>query len=317
MATSLAFTNSIDVTDAVEFIPTVWSDDVVAGYKKNLVIGNLLSKINHNGKKGQVINIPAPVRGSANAKSANNVVTLNAFSATGIDVTINKHYEYSFVVEDIAELQALPSLRQFFTDDAGYALATQVDSDCRDLAATWNSGTAYSGAVIGGDGSTAYSASANTNTGNGSALTDAGIRRVIQTLDDNDVPGRDRYLVIPPVTKRTLLGIARFTEQAFTGEAGASSTIRNGFVGDVYGIPVYVSTNCKSILATDASTAYRVCLMFHKSVGVLATQQSVRTQAQYKQEALGTLVTADTVYGVQNLRSATAGCAGFGIVVPS
>lgn len=310
MATSLAFTNSIDVTDAVEFIPTVWSDDVVAGYKKNLVIGNLMSKINHNGKKGAVINIPSPSRGSANAKAANNVVTLNAFSATGIDVTINKHYEYSFVVEDIAELQALPSLRAFFTDDAGFALATQVDNDCRDLAATWNGGTAYSGAVIGGDGSTAFSAS---TTGNGTALTDAGIRRVIQTLDDNDVPMKDRYLVIPPVTKRTLLGIARFTEQAFTGESAGANSVRNGLVGDVYGIPVYVSTNCKAIESAD-STDYRVCLMFHKSVGVLATQQSVRTQAQYKQEALGTLVTADTVYGVANIRPTTAGLA---IVVPS
>ncbi len=314
MATSLAFTNSIDVTDAVEFIPTVWSDDVIAGFKKNLVIGNLFSKINHNGKKGQVINIPNPVRGSANAKSANNVVTLNAFSATGTDVTLNKHYEYSFVVEDIAELQALPSLRAFFTDDAGYALATQVDSDCRDLAATWNGGTAYSGAVIGSDGSTAYSSTANANAGNGAALTDAGIRRVIQTLDDNDVPMKDRYLVIPPVTKRTLLGIARFTEQAFTGELGAGNSLRNGLVGDVYGIPVYVSTNIKQAAATDATTLYRFCLMFHKSVAVLATQQSVRTQAQYKQEALGTLVTADTVYGVMSIRPTTAGLA---IAVPA
>lgn len=303
MATSLAYTNSIDVTDAAEFIPTVWSDDVVAAYKKNRVLANLFGAINHQGKKGQVINIPSPSRGSANAKSANNVVTLNAFSATGIDVTINKHYEFSFVVEDIAELQALSSLRSFYTDDAGYQLALQVDSDLRDLAATWNGGTAYSGAVIGGDGSTAWSAS---TTGNGSALTDAGIRRMIQTFDDNDVPGRDRYFVIPPVTKRTLLGLARFTEQAFTGEQGAGNAIRNGYVGDLYGSSVYVTSNLKSIESAD-STDYRVGLFFHKSVGVLATQQSVRTQAQYKQEALGTLVTADTVYGVANLRPTTAG----------
>lgn len=303
MATSLAYTNSIDVTDAAEFIPTVWSDDVVAAYKKNRVLANLFGAINHQGKKGQVINIPSPSRGSANAKSANNVVTLNAFTATGIDVTINKHYEFSFVVEDIAELQALSSLRSFYTDDAGYQLALQVDSDLRDLAATWNGGTAYSGAVIGGDGSTAWSAS---TTGNGSALTDAGIRRMIQTFDDNDVPGRDRYFVIPPVTKRTLLGLARFTEQAFTGEQGAGNAIRNGYVGDLYGSSVYVTSNLKSIESAD-STDYRVGLFFHKSVGVLATQQSVRTQAQYKQEALGTLVTADTVYGVANLRPTTAG----------
>lgn len=303
MATSLAYSNSIDVTDAAEFIPTVWSDDVVAAYKKNRVLANLFGAINHSGKKGQVINIPSPSRGAANAKSANNVVTLNAFSATGIDVTINKHYEFSFVVEDIAELQALSSLRAFYTDDAGYQLALQVDTDLRDLAATWNGGTAYSGAVIGGDGSTAWDA---TTTGNGSALTDAGIRRMIQTFDDNDVPGRDRYFVIPPVTKRTLLGIARFTEQAFTGEQGAGNAIRNGYVGDLYGSSVYVTSNIKAIESAD-STDYRVGLYFHKSVGVLATQQSVRTQAQYKQEALGTLVTADTVYGVANLRPTTAG----------
>jgi hypothetical protein len=68
-------------------------------------------------------------------------------------------------------------------------------------------------------------------------------------------------------------------------------------------------------VATDAVTHYRVCLFFHKGVSVLAEQNAVRTQAQYKQEALGTLVTADTLYGVGNLR-ATATGAGFALVVP-
>jgi len=67
MATALDFTNTIDVTDAAKFIPEVWSDDVIAGYKKNLVLANQVSKINHKGKKGSKINIPAPVRGSATA----------------------------------------------------------------------------------------------------------------------------------------------------------------------------------------------------------------------------------------------------------
>lgn len=222
---------------------------------------------------------------------------------------LNKHYEYSFVVEDILEVQGMASLRRFYTDDAGYALATQTDNDIRDLAATWNSGTAYSGAVIGSDGSTAYSSA---GAGNGAALTDAGIRRVIQTLDDNDVPMRDRVLVIPPIEKRRLLGITRFTEQAFTGEAGGGNSIRNGLVGDVYGVPVYVSTNCATIESLN-SIPFRVCLMFQKDALVLAEQQGVRTQAQYKQEALGTLVTADRIYGVKTLRA--EGCRA--IIVPS
>lgn len=276
---------------------------MIAGYKKNVVLANLVSKINHKGKKGNKINIPKPVRGSASAKTANNVVTLVTSVATEVEVTIDKHYEYSFIVEDIAEVQALASLRRFYTDDAGYALALQVDSDLRDLAATWNSGAAYTGGVIGSDGSTAWNPAANTNTGNGAALTDAGIRRVIQTFDDNDVPGGDRCFVIPPIEKRRLLGVTRFTEQAFTGENGSGNSIRNGLVGDLYGNQVYVSSNIATVLATDASTAYRAVLYFHKNAIVLAEQVGVRVQAQYKQEALGTLVTADRLYGGQTVRT--------------
>lgn len=314
MATSIAYTNSIDVTDAANFIPEVWSDDVIAAYKKNLVLAGLVTLINHKGKKGDTIHVPTPTRGSASAKAANNVVTLVTASATSTDILLDKHYEYSFVVEDIVEVQALSSLRRFHTDDAGYALATQVDTDIRGLAATWNGGTAYSGAVIGSDGSTAYNTAANANAGNGAALTDAGIRRVIQDFDDDDVPGRDRYLVIPPVEKRRLLGISRFTEQAFVGESGGGNAIRNGYVGDLYGVNVYVSSNIASVAATDTTTFYRPCLFFQKQSLCLAEQLGVRTQAQYKQEALGTLVTSDRVYGVKTLRS-TAGV--MAIMVPS
>lgn len=309
MATTLAYTNSFDVTDAGQFIPEVWSDDVIASYKKNLVLAGLVTMINHKGKKGDTIHVPQPARGSANAKAANNVVTLNTTSGSTVDILIDKHYEYSFVVEDIVETQALSSLRRFYTEDAGYALATQVDVDIRNLAATWNGGSAYSGAVIGSDGSTAYS---GTGAGNGAALTDAGIRRVIQDFDDDDVPGRDRVLVIPPVEKRRLLGVSRFTEQAFVGESGSSNSVRNGFVGDLYGVSVYVSTNIATVESLN-SVPYRPCLFFQKQSICLAEQLGVRTQAQYKQEALGTLVTADRLYGVKSLRSAGA----LAIMVPA
>ena len=43
-------------TSVQEFVPELWSDDVIAGYKQNLVMGNLVSKINHRGKKGDALN---------------------------------------------------------------------------------------------------------------------------------------------------------------------------------------------------------------------------------------------------------------------
>ena len=303
-------TDHVTVTTAATFIPEIWSDEIVAAYKKNLVAANLVKKMNFRGKKGDTVHIPSPTRGSASAKSASTQVTLIAATESEVTVSINKHYEYSRLIEDIVEAQAQSSLRQFYTDDAGYALAKQVDTDLIQLGRTVNGGSAgarYNAAYIGGDGTTTFDYTANTNTGNATALTDAAIRRTIQRLDDQDVPMDGRFFIIPPSSRNTLMGIARYTEQAFVGESGASNTIRNGEIGNVYGIPVFVSSNADSASATSTypasgSAIARICLMGHRDSMVLVEQMAVRSQTQYKQEYLGTLFTADTLYGVAELR---------------
>jgi len=290
-------TNHVTVTTAATFIPEVWSDEIIAAYKKNLVAANLVKKMNFKGKKGDTVHIPAPTRGDASAKAASTQVTLIAATESEKTVSINQHWEYSRLIEDIVEAQALASLRQFYTDDAGYALAKKVDSVLVQLGRKANGGdgtAAYTGAYSGADGTTAY-------TGTAGALTDAAIRRSIQRLDDNDVPMDGRFLIVPPSTRNTLMGIARFTEQAFVGETGAGNTIRNGEVGNVYGIPVFVTTNADA--ATDGD---RICLLAHKDFAVLVEQMGVRTQTQYKQEYLGTLFTADVLFGADELRDGSA-----------
>ncbi len=292
-------TNNVTVTTAATFIPEVWSDEIVAAYKKNLVAANLIKKMNFKGKKGDTVHIPAPTRGDASAKAAGSQVTLIAATEGEKTVSINQHWEYSRLIEDIVEAQALSSLRQFYTDDAGYALARKVDSTLVQLGRKANGGdgtAAYTGAYSGADGTTAY-------TGTAGALTDAAIRRSIQRLDDNDVPMDGRFLIVPPSTRNTLMGIARFTEQAFVGEQGSANTIRNGEIGNVYGIPVFVTTNADA--ATDGD---RICLLAHKDFAVLVEQMGVRTQTQYRQEYLGTLFTADVLFGADELRDGSAVC---------
>ena len=327
MATSFSPTNSVTVTTAANFIPEIWSDEIVASYKKNLVLANLVMKMNFKGKKGDTVHIPAPTRGSASAKAAETAVTLIAATESEVTVSINKHYEYSRLIEDIVEAQALNSMRQFYTSDAGYALSRQVDTDLVQLGRLANGGSTgaqYGSAYIGGDGTTTFDYTANTNTGNASALTDAAIRRTIQRLDDNDTPMDNRFFLIPPSSRNTLMGLARYTEQAFVGNGDA---IRNGEIGNLYGIPVFTSSNADSASATAAyptsgSAIARVCLMGHKDSMVLVEQVGVRSQVQYKQEYLATLFTSDTLYGVAALRSAAStgvakSSSMFALVVPS
>jgi N4-gp56 family major capsid protein len=297
-------TNHVTTTTAGTFIPEIWSDEIVAAYKKNLVASNLIKKMGFKGKKGDAVHIPSPTRGNASLKAAQTQVSLIAATETEIVVLIDKHYEYSRLIEDIVEAQALSSLRQFYTDDAGYALARQMDSDLIQLGRGTNGGNqanaAYAGAFSGADGTTAYVAGTNTGVG---ALTDAAIRRTIQRLDDQDVPMDNRFLIIPPSSRNTLMGINRFTEQAFVGEVGGGNTIRNGEIGNVYGIPVFVTTNADT---TTGTTPTRIALLGHKDFAVCVEQMGVRSQTQYKQEYLGTLFTADMLYGVKELRDGSA-----------
>ena len=298
--------NQVTTTTAATFIPEIWSDEIVAAYKKNLVLANLFKKMSFVGKKGDTVHIPSPTRGSASLKAANTQVALQAATEGDVVVTIDKHYEYSRLIEDIVEAQALTSLRRFYTEDAGYALSKQVDSSLVQLGRTFNggSGVTYGGAYIGGDGTTAYTS----GTSNASALTDAAIRRTIQRLDDNDVPMDGRFFIVPPSSRNTLMGLDRYTEQAFVGESGSNNTIRNGEIGNLYGIPVFVSSNCDT-----ATGGARIALLGHKDAAVLVEQQGVRSQTQYKQEYLGTLYTADTLYGVSEMRDGSC----FALAVPA
>ena len=302
----------VTTTIAGNFIPELWSDEVIGAYKSNLVVANVVTKLNHKGKKGDTIHIPVPSRGSASAKAANTQVTLSAATNSVVDVSLDKHYEYSKLIEDIAEVQALASMRKFYTDDAGYALAKQVDSDLIDLGEGFQSGAttdgSYTTAYI-GSGTTLWSGT------NEADLDDDGLRALILVLDNADVPMDNRSLIVPPVCANDLLGINRFTEQAYIGSGDA---LKTGKIGQIYGVDVFISTNCDTAASgggtgSSGGGTERVGILMHKDALVLAEQVGVRSQTQYKQEYLGDLFTSDTIYGVKELRNDAGVC----FVVPA
>ena len=54
----------VNKTNADKFIPEIWSDEIIAAYKKNLVMANLVNKMSMRGKKGDLLHIPKPTRGA-------------------------------------------------------------------------------------------------------------------------------------------------------------------------------------------------------------------------------------------------------------
>lgn len=310
------------LTEAATFVPEIWSDEIIASYQKNLKMAPLVKRIAMNGKKGDVIHIPKPTRGDANAKAADTAVTIIANTESELTVTINRHFEYSRLIEDIVEVQALGSLRQFYTEDAGYSLAVQVDNDLHAAGTGFGDGGAivfspaatdyqHTGCFF-NDGGTTTQYTDDTLVA-GDEFTDAFFRDMIQKMDDNNVPMENRNLIIPPATRNAIMGIDRYVSSDFV----SGQSVNSGLIGNLYGVDVYVSANCRTIeSASDNSVGSvdtRAALLFHNEAVVMAEQLGVRSQTQYKQEYLSTLYTADTLYGVQVYRPE----AGFVLAVPS
>jgi len=300
----------VNKTAAATFIPEIWSDEIIAAYQKNLKMAPLVKKLPMTGKKGDVIHIPKPIRGAASAKVADTAVNIQANVEGELQISVNRHFEYSRFIEDIVEVQALNSLRQFYTEDAGYQLALKVDTDLMNAAtgfgdgtmdlaapsgADWENSNSYffDAAATGGTPLSLFDAAGGHSVAAGDVFSDAGFRQAIQLLDDADVPMDGRCIIVPPVVRNTIMGTERFSSSDFV----SGQTVNTGLIGNLYGVDVYVSSNCPTLQSN-----VRGCIMMQKDALVHAEQMSVRSQTQYKQEYLSTLFTSDTLYGVQVYR---------------
>ena len=271
--------SSVNNTNHATFIPKLWSDEIIAEYEKSLVMKPLVKSLKMAGKKGDTINIPMPLRGSANQKLTETQVALVADTSGNKAVVVDQHWEYSRLIEDITSVQALASMRKFYTQDAGYALASKVDSDliATAIANFTNVGHATDTGLV-----------VPVVSGSAGDFSDQAFRDAIQILDDNDVPMDSRKLVIPPAARNHIMGIDRYVSSDFVNGRG----VVNGKIGELYGVDVFVSTNLPA-----NSSGEKPCLLFHTDALVIAEQMAVRTQTQYKQEYLADLMTADTLYG--------------------
>lgn len=113
----------------------------------------------------------------------------------------------------------------------------------------------------------------------------------------------DRYVDLDFTTARPVDGGGLSTMTT----VGATSTVGLKPRGSLYGIPVYSSTRLPYVSGTDG----RVGCLAHKEAIVHAaitpnpnSGMKVRIQESYKQEYLGTLVTADVMFGVIENRDA-------------
>lgn len=269
---------NIGATAANVFRPNIWAKETLMFLKENLVLVPLVKHYDADVKAGgQTLEIPNVSAISANLKQQNTVVTLNYNTETKTTITLDQHYESSFIVEDLVKVQSVYDLRSDYTKAAAYAIAEKMDGILA---------TAMTSAFTG------YGAY-------GTALNDNLILTVNRYLSENKAPRSERYIVVHPKGEAELLAIDKYVRYDALGVGGDQNSIKNGKIGEIYGAQVFMSQN---LVYLDTATDEYSSLFFHKEAFAVAIQMEPRTQAQYKQEYLGWLVTVDVLFGLKELR---------------
>ena len=288
-----------DVTyaSAQAFIPEIWAMRAFQVLRANMVLANLVTTDSDVGSftVGDILHIPFPGTFTANVKAPNAGVTLQTPTDTDVTVQLNKHYEVSFLIEDIARAMQNQSIMDRYITNAVVPLAQQIEGDLFALYASL------------------------TNTVASATMDDAQVRAARYQLNKQLVPLKNRSLVISPEAETKILGATNLaTYFAFTQGGGI---VREGQIGRAYGMDVFMSqlvplaTTLKNLAFTP--DAFILAMRALPEAGNPGVDQTVFTDPEsrltfrqtvsYSPTNLGLQITLDVLYGVSVLRN-LAGC---------
>ncbi|MGN6200015.1 MAG: P22 phage major capsid protein family protein [Marmoricola sp.] len=297
---------NITPTVAAPFIPELWANTALEILRPLIVLCGLTTKDTDvaSFQVGNTLHVPYTGTFTANDKTAGSPVTLQQPTATDTTVTLNKHKEVSFLVEDVTQAQANQSLREQYMKATVPALVNQLESDLFAL----------------------YSGFSTTPLGtSGTDLTAATLRAARKQFVDNKVPQGDRHLVLSSKDVNSLMADTSLQSYFAFNDAergDISQGLTNGQVAKpIYGLALHESQLVPVVTGTPNSTKnfafdpgaiiLAMRTLPEAPAGVGAVQATVkdpvsgivlRVTMSYAANYLGVQVTVDILYGVAKLR---------------
>jgi hypothetical protein len=274
--------SAADAARTDRLIPEIWAKEIADNRVDNLVLWALIdSRYSSEIKmKGDTLHVPflSEITDDTSVNSSVTVAsTIDALDATLIDLYIDRYIRKALGVQDVAKVQSAYELRSPYVTRLGRFLDRAKDEE------VWTKAVAGFTETI--------TATGNTNT----TLAFKDIVNAAAILDANNVPEDNRYIVVNGYGRADLRQIPEFTSYKETGDAGLVKN-KTGFVGHIYGMPVYVTNACSEV-----DGVYQF-LMFHKEAIIGATQ-TVPSLESDRDKLLGVdYIVGGELFGVKVLR---------------
>jgi len=212
------------------FIPAIWSAQLLVSLKKSLVYGqpNIINRdyqgeITAYGDTVKINSIGTIAVGDYTKNT--NMSSPETLTDTTRSLIINQSKYFNFQIDDIDMAQQNPKVMQQAMMEAAYSLRNVADQYIASLNAD------FSNTI----GSTSSPETFTAVTDAYEALVDLSVK-----LDENNVPEMGRYVVVPPWYQGLLLKDDRFVK---SGVLPAEDRLLNGMIGKAAGFDVLVSNN--------------------------------------------------------------------------
>lgn len=266
-------------TTHANFIPTIWSDDVIDAVEFSSV---LQKRVNTEWKSelkvGNTLNVPytSNLQTQSKSQGVSNTINFEAPTEGRQQVTVSTWEYAAFMVEGITQVQANQDLRQRYTRKIGYALSRGRETTLANLIQNLTTN------VVGTLGvemtSDDYIQALR-------LLGEAGV------LEESPDPGEEYTLALSWAAYAALLKVEQFINRDYAGDK-ASEAIRRAHVGEILGFPVY-----RSNLLRSPAGGQHDCAAFRKEAFALIVQEEVPVQSQYLIRNLSDGIVGWNVYG--------------------
>jgi hypothetical protein len=250
---------NMTATTMATWLPEVWSERATITYRSNVVLPNLMdrsweSEIGEG--RGDTVNIPNFTQNTSAQKRSTfgtgASLTMDAVTESQTQLLINQLAYKGFSMPVEMALQTMPGYLTRLSDGIGQAIALKVDSE---LAA---------------DNSNGLDAFTAIGTDNEDVIEDT-LLAGETNLGDQNAPLEDRFLVVSPATRASLMKIEAFRSSLYAGAIGnVNGDAGRGFLGRVYTYDIYESNNLES------GTSGKKNAMFQREAIAFAEQQGVK-----------------------------------------
>lgn len=260
--------NVFDTTTNAAFIPTIIAQKALGRFASYMNLAKTVARdFDYTPAQiGQTIQVAKRGTLVANDKTSGNVFTLQNPTATNVSVTLNKHKEVTFALDDVAKVVQNQDTQEGYADDAAIALAESVEVA---IAALYPSVSSVIDLIT-----------------SSAATIDTSLLNVRKYFSNQKVPMLEqRYAYVDPSVINTLLNQDKYSRYDALGQfmggttqnSAGGSPIQTGKLLRIYGIDIFESQN---VQVSGSPVAFHN-LVYTKNAFILASRPLADVPAGY------------------------------------